>query len=83
MQFSHKQQIEHLEEKFREANSQLERTMINDILVSVLECKGHYVISGGMVHLTMSYNRYKKFMVDVVTPERDLIFPPGNDAIIE
>lgn len=83
MQFTHKQQIEYLESLKREAGSPLERTMLHDILISVLDSKSHRVIVGGMVHCTMNYARYKKYMVDVVTPERDQILTTANEAIIE
>lgn len=70
MQFTHEQQIEHLEDLKRQATSPIERTILHDILISVLDSKSHRTITGNMIRCEMNYARYKKYMVLVVEPER-------------
>lgn len=70
MEFTHNQQIEHLETLQHEAKSPLERTMLNDIRVSVLDSRSHRTMSGNMIRVEMNYERYKKYMKLVVEPER-------------
>lgn len=70
MQFTHQQQIEYLETQKRQVASPLERTMLHDILVSVLDSKSHRTVTGNMVRCEMNYSRYKRYMTLVVEPER-------------
>jgi hypothetical protein len=83
MNFSHGMQVEHLETLKRNTSSPLERQMLHDILLSVLDSKSHITLSGNMIRCEMNLLRYKKYMKLVIEPER-IEGPklPGENPII-
>lgn len=69
MIFSHKQQIEWLEEQKKNVSSVSERQMLSSMLASIYDSQSHRTISNNMVKVEMNHARYVRYMELVVNPD--------------
>lgn len=70
MYFTHQHQLDYIESLIKTDISPLERKMLKSVLISIYDSKTRVREVGGNVHVTMSHERYRKYIDVVVTPEQ-------------